>query len=261
MGDRATGCCGDRLAGRDARPTARQAEWRRGDLPPGALGDRLLADVLEDVEPLVAAAAEYRVGEAADRDVDVELPDGTRVVGTVGGLYGHTALRVEYSRLAPKQRLRSWVRLVALTAATDEPWRAVTVGRGERFGIARAHRRAGRRRTRPAAVLAELVALRAAGLCAPLPLTTRHRLQLRPGPARRSGTRPRRWPRRRRAWTNGAGGERADPSHERVWGRAAPASVLVRRGRAAGRGAAPGSARSRWGSGQPLLQVEDVVRR
>ena len=119
----------DRLAGRDL-DRCRQAEWRRGDLPPGALGDRLLATVLEDVEPLVSAAAEYRVGEPADRDVDVELPDGTRVVGTVGGLYGDTALRVEYSRLTPKQRIRSWVRLLALTAATGEPWPAVTVGQG-----------------------------------------------------------------------------------------------------------------------------------
>ena len=148
-GRSATGCwaTGSRAAssttaGRPsgAAATCRRARWAIGCSP----------TVLEDVEPLVAAAAEYRVGEAADRDVDVELPDGTRVVGTVGGLHGHTALRVEYSRLTPKQRMRSWVRLVALTAATDEPWRAVTVGRGERFGIARADRRAGRRRTRPA---------------------------------------------------------------------------------------------------------------
>ena len=159
----------DRLAGADLE-RCRQAEWRRGELPPGALGDLLLARVLDDVEPLVAAAAEYRVGTAADRDVDLELPGGARVVGTVGDLYGTTMLRVEYSRLTPKQRIRSWVRLVALTAATGEPWRAVTIGRGERFGIMRAtvgpvqpaHARE---------VVAELVALRAEGLCAPLPLS------------------------------------------------------------------------------------------
>jgi exodeoxyribonuclease V gamma subunit len=248
---------GDRLAGR-ALEHCRQAEWRRGDLPPGALGDRLLADVLEDVEPLVAAAAEYRLGEATDQDVDVELPDGTHVVGTVGGLHGHTALRVEYSRLTPKQRLRSWVRLVALTAATDEPWRAVTVGRGERFGIARAivgpiSPDAAR------AVLAELVALRAAGLCAPLPLSTVtgynytrvRRGGAGPGDALAEAA---------RAWTNGAGGERADPSHERVWGRAAPASVL------SGEAGPPGGEPTRFGAlalglWSPLLQVEDVVRR
>jgi len=248
---------GDRLAGR-ALDHCRQAEWRRGDLPPGALGDRLLADVLEDVEPLVAAAAEYRVGEATDQDVDVELPDGTRVVGTVGGLHGHTALRVEYARLTPKQRLRSWVRLVALTAATDEPWRAVTVGRGERFGIARAivgpvPPDAAR------AVLAELVALRAAGLCAPLPLSTvtgYNYTRVRRGGAGAADA----LAEAARAWTNGAGGERADPSHERVWGRAAPASVL------SGEAGPPGGEPTRFGAlalglWSPLLQVEDVVRR
>src|SRR5690349_266795 len=248
---------GDRIAGRPL-DHCRQAEWRRGDLPPGALGDRLLADVLEDVEPLVAAAAEYRKGEATDQDVDVELPDGTRVVGTVGGLHGRTALRVEYSRLTPKQRLRSWVRLVALTAATDEPWRAVTVGRGERFGIARAivgpvPPDAAR------AVLAELVALRAAGLCAPLPLSTvtgYNYTRVRRGGAGAADA----LAEAARAWTNGAGGERADPSHERVWGRAAPASVL------SGEAGPPGGEPTRFGAlalglWSPLLQVEDVVRR
>ena len=230
--------------------TCRRARWAM----------RLLAEVLEDVEPLVAAAAEYRVGEAADRDVDVELPDGTRVVGTVGGLHGHTALRVEYSRLAPKQRLRSWVRLVALTAATDEPWRAVTVGRG-RAVRHRAGASSGRSPPDAArAVLAELVALRGGGAVRAAAAVHRHRLQLRPGPPRRSG-------RGRRAGRGGAGRgrtararERADPSHERVWGRAAPASVL------SGEAGPPGGEPTRFGAlalglWSPLLQVEDVVRR
>jgi exodeoxyribonuclease V gamma subunit len=247
----------DRLAGRDL-DRCRQAEWRRGDLPPGALGDRLLVRVLEDVEPLVAAAVEYRVGEAADRDVDVELPDGTRVVGTIGGLYGQTALRVEYSRLAPKQRIRSWVRLVALTAATGEPWRAVTVGRGERFGIARAT--VGPLPPEQArAVLAELVALRAEGLCAPLPLTsvTGHAYaRVHRGGASSADA----LAEAARAWANGAGAERADPAHERVWGRAAPASVLITEP------GPPGGEPTRFGTlaltlWRPLLQMEDMVRR
>jgi exodeoxyribonuclease V gamma subunit len=247
----------DRLAGRDL-DRCRQAEWRRGDLPPGALGDRLLATVLEDVEPLVAAAAEYRVGEPADRDVDVELPGGTRVVGTVGGLYGHTALRVEYSRLTPKQRIRSWARLVALTAATGEPWQAVTVGRGERFGIARAT--VGPLPSDEArAVLAKLVALRAAGLCAPLPLSavTGHTYAR----IRRGGASPAdALAEAARAWTNGAGAERADAAHERVWGRAASASVL------SGEPGPPGGEPTRFGTlalalWNPLLQMEDMVRR
>ena len=247
----------DRLAGRDL-DRCRQAEWRRGELPPGALGDALLARVLDDVEPLVAAGIEYRVGEAADRDVDVELPDGTRVVGTVGGLFGHTIVRVEYSRLAPKQRIRSWARLVALTAATGEPWRAVTVGRGERFGIARAT--VGPiARDRAYAVLGELVALRAEGLRAPLPLSTLtgHTYAR----VRRGGAGPvDAMEEAARAWANGAGAERADPAHERVWGRGAPAAVLTAElGPPGGEPTRLGTLATRiW---YPLLQVEDVIRR
>ena len=118
-------------ARRAGRPAARHACWTtssRSSRPP----------------PSTAS------GEPADRDVDVELPDGTRVVGTVGGLHGSTVLRVEYSRLTPKQRIRSWVRLVALTAATGE---RVAGGHGRAGRAVRhraGHRRAAGRRTRPA---------------------------------------------------------------------------------------------------------------
>jgi exodeoxyribonuclease V gamma subunit len=247
----------DRLAGRDL-DRCRQAEWRRGDLPPGALGDALLARVLDDVEPLVAAAAEFRTGTPADQDVDLELPDGARVFGTIGGLQGHTVLRVEYSRLTPKQRIRSWVRLVALTAASGEPWQAVTIGRGERFGIARSvvgpvdhgHARA---------VVAEMVAMRTEGLCAPLPLsavTGNTYARVRQGGASPADA----LEEAARAWANGAGAERADPAHERVWGRGAPASVLT--GEAGPLGGEP----TRFGTlalrlWHPLLQAEELIRR
>ena len=141
----------------------------------------------------------------------------------------------------------------------DEPWRAVTVGRGERFGIARAI--VGPvPPERPRAVLAELVALRAEGLCAPLPLSTSPG-RLRPG-HRRGGAGG------RGAGRGGQGvdergrvGERADPAHERVWGRAHPRRCCS---------GEPGRRRAgeptRFGAlalglWSPLLQVEDVVRR
>ena len=166
----------DRLAGLDVA-RCRAAEWRRGELPPGELGTLVLAEVLDDVEELVAASARFLTGTPESRDVDVTLshpalPDGTRVVGTVGGVHGEVAVRVEFSKLAAKQRVRAWVRLVALTAAQpDRRWRAVTVGRGARGGVAAAE--AGPLDpARARGILADLVALHREGLREPLPLPT-----------------------------------------------------------------------------------------
>ncbi|MBN9103326.1 MAG: exodeoxyribonuclease V subunit gamma [Pseudonocardia sp.] len=246
----------DRLAGLDL-DRCRQAEWRRGELPPGALGDALLTRVLDDVEPLVAAAATVRRGEADDRDVDVTLPDGTRVAGTLGGLHEHTLLRVEFSRLAPKQRVRAWVRLLALTATTGDPWRAVTLGRGTRFGLAMAT--VGPVGREPAvATLADLVELYREGLREPLPLTTqgghayaRTRSGGGPDDALAEAM---------RLWSTGAGAERADDAHVRVWGTAAPPGVI------AGPPGPAGGEPTRFGSlalrlWSPLLISEEVVRR
>ncbi len=166
----------DRLAGRSL-DACRHAEWRRGELPPGALGDALLATVVADVEPLVAVAEGVLGVDPTDRDVDVVLPGGARVVGTLGGLHrhpdgGHSLVRVEYSRLAAKQRVRAWARLLALTAShPDERWSAVTVGRGPRGGVSRATVGP----VDPAlavTLLADLVDLHREGRRAPLPLPT-----------------------------------------------------------------------------------------
>ncbi|MHA6627892.1 exodeoxyribonuclease V subunit gamma [Pseudonocardia sichuanensis] len=265
----------DRLAGHPL-DRCRQAEWRRGELPPGALGERVLAGVLDDVEPLVSAALPHRVGEPADRDVDVALPDGTRVVGTIGGLHGRDVhsgdmhsgdthgsgtpgsvlLRVEFSRLAAKQRVRAWVRLLALTAATREPWRAVTIGRGTRFGLSMAT--AGPLDPeRAAAVLAELVALRRAGLREPLPLPTvagHTYATVRRGGADAGAA----LEEALRKWSNGAGAERNDAAHVRVWGPAAGPEVLTAPGGSGGEPTRFGSlAMQVW---NPLLGAEDVVR-
>lgn len=166
----------DRLGGLDV-DRCRAAEWRRGELPPGELGVAVLTDVLDDVEELVVASARYLTGEPGSRDVDVSLPDGTRVVGTVGGVHdcpdgSGAAVRVEFSKLAAKQRVRAWVRLVALTAAQpDRRWRAVTVGRGARGGVATSIV-GPLDPTNARGVLADLVALHREGLSAPLPLPT-----------------------------------------------------------------------------------------
>ncbi len=122
-----------RTTGSD-QESARAAEFRRGHLPPGALGYRALEAASAQVEPLVAAAEQLRSGPAATVDVTVDLPDGRRLVGTVPGVHaagsGPTVVRVVYSRLGPKHRLRAWAQLLALASwRPGEPWRAVTAGR------------------------------------------------------------------------------------------------------------------------------------
>ncbi len=249
----------DRLAGHDL-DRCRQAEWRRGDLPPGALGTAALMHVLDDVEPLVAASRALVGDRPHDLDVDVELPDGTRVVGTLGGLHNAAAgpgrlVRIEYSRIRPKQRIRAWARLLALTAQTGDGWQAVTLGRGERHGLARVT-------VGPLPVerardlLVDLVALRRDGLCEPLPvpmLSAHTYARVRRG----GGSAEEAIAESRRTWTAGAGAERDDDAHALVW--SAADEVLT------GPPGSPGGEPTRFGQlamrvWMPLLDVEQVTR-
>ena len=158
----------DRLAGAEAEHTV-QAEWRRGELPPGSLGGAVLTKVSGAVEPLVEASRDLRVGEPVSWDVAAELAD-LRVVGTVAGVYGQTLVTVEYSRLSAKHRLRAWARLLALTVTRPgTPWRAVTLGRGSGGAMRSTLRPVEVDQAR--AALSELVALHRAGLCEPLPVS------------------------------------------------------------------------------------------
>ncbi len=188
---------GDRLLRRPARRPAtstrcRRAEWRRGELPPGALGDRLLAEVLDDVEdagrgePPVPWRAHRRPGRRRGRG-HAGLPDGTRVVGTVGG----RARRHRRAGRVLQARRRSsgcgaWVRLVALTVARpDRRWRAVTVGRGARGGVAVPTVGPRRRRTVPAACSPTWSSLHRRGPARAAAAADGRRLRLRPHARRR----------------------------------------------------------------------------
>ncbi|WP_375502554.1 exodeoxyribonuclease V subunit gamma [uncultured Jatrophihabitans sp.] len=158
----------DRLAGMPVE-TCQEMEYRRGDLPPGELGRRVLSSVGSTVEALVSACAPERVAPA--RSVDVALPmlDGRMLAGTVGGLYGSVLLTVTYSSFGPRLRLESWLRYLALVVATEDPTlQAVCVGR--RQGGARRQVVRGIDPVEASGVLTDLVALRDAGLRAPLPL-------------------------------------------------------------------------------------------
>jgi exodeoxyribonuclease V gamma subunit len=252
-----------RLAGADA-PAARQAEWRRGTLPPGELGNRVVTDVMAKVEPLVAAAAGLRQGEPRAIDVAVDL-GGRRLTGTVGNVYGDAVVRVEYSRLGAKHRLRAWAQLLALAAVHPETsWTAVTVGRGTRSDVARSAlgpvEPAEARRQ-----LAALVDLRAAGLCAPLPMAPKTSATY--AAKRASGmTVENANVKAEQEWTGGKfDGERAEAAYQQVWGADAPFDALVAEAVPDGEPSLDGEttrfgvlARRLW---EPLLAAETLEQR
>jgi exodeoxyribonuclease V gamma subunit len=158
-----------RLAGVDARAAA-LAEIARGTLPPGVLGRPVIEDVLPIVERIVAEALAIATSPPDSIDVRVALPDGRLLTGTVPGVSGEVLRTVTYSRVAARQRLAAWVRLLALAAANpDRRFAAATVGRagGNRVALARIEALA-----RDAALrhLVTLVDLRDRGLREPLPL-------------------------------------------------------------------------------------------
>jgi exodeoxyribonuclease V gamma subunit len=216
-----------RLAGAHMdRATA--AEWRRGFLPPGELGKGTLRTVMERVEPIVTAAEAFK-GDAGSVDVAVELPDGRLVSGTVG-VRGSTLLRVVYSSLGAKHRLRAWVQLLMLAASEpDVPWSAVTIGRGA------GKRPAPRKSTLQAPSefdarlwLEQLVDVRDRGMRTPLPMPVKTAAAY--ATCRFAGesveqaeaAANREWPDGRYSF-----GEAGEAEHQLVWGSGAPISVLL----------------------------------
>jgi exodeoxyribonuclease V gamma subunit len=215
-----------RLGGADPGRSV-QAEWRRGSVPPGALGGRVLNRLAAEVDPLVAAAGPYLTGAPVALDVLASLPGGRSVVGTVTGVYGDTIATVEYSKLGPKHRLRAWVRLLALTAShPGHGWRAHTIGRGDRGRPTRSTLGP----VDPATateLLTALVDLSDEGLREPLPLIAKAshayaRCRTRGGDVDdalgRAGS----------EWTRfTGGGESDDLAHTLVWGSASPFDALL----------------------------------
>ena len=165
------------LAGRDLGGTC-DAELWRGELPPGEMGFRALREVCERVDGLTKTAWEVAgsggPGQPLPREVvevDLTLPSGRRVSGTVPGLVGERILTVTYSSVRAKQRLRSWITSLALSAAG-------TAYSSDVVGRERLHRRERRLHivhgphepARAAALLDQLLDLRERGLREPLPL-------------------------------------------------------------------------------------------
>jgi exodeoxyribonuclease V gamma subunit len=118
------------LAGADL-DACKNAEIARGTLPPGHLALPVL-DEIGAVVAQLAAAAKGLVGDEPPGSLDVHLalPDGRMLAGTVTGVCGDTLRAISYSRVRPRDRLRVWVKLLALTAARPErPFESIVVGR------------------------------------------------------------------------------------------------------------------------------------
>jgi exodeoxyribonuclease V gamma subunit len=108
-----------------------EAEIARGALPPGELARPALARIGGVVAQLADAARSLGADQGpGSLDVNITLPDGRTLAGTVTGVCGDTIRAISYSRVRPRDRLRAWVRLLALSAARPErPFDSVVIGR------------------------------------------------------------------------------------------------------------------------------------
>ncbi|MDN5897004.1 MAG: exodeoxyribonuclease V subunit gamma, partial [Nocardioides sp.] len=106
------------------------AEQLRGLLPPSQLGLRTLQGVVAEVQSLWAGTAQFRTSEPRSIDVDIDLGNNRRLTGTVSGVIGSKIVTVTYSALKARQRLASWIDLLALSAGhPDHHWTASAVGK------------------------------------------------------------------------------------------------------------------------------------
>lgn len=209
---------GDRMLrdiARGAGPEeALQLAWRRGLLPPGRLGWRLATRIRDQVVPIATLADAITQGLTPRAvDIDLALPDGRRITGTVTSLYDTRVVSTGFSRLGPKQELDAWVQLVVLECALPgRGWSAGAIGRAGR-GEDPARVAFGSVADAPAR-LAELVATYDAGMRGPIPLPvkTAHAYATR-------RLRPSAEAAARKEWEGGRfDGESADPEHRCVWG-------------------------------------------
>lgn len=139
------------------------AERARGALPPGTLGTTILRDVGRDASRVAQRLAELRTGDPRQVTVAVDLPNGVRLVGAVGDVYGQSIVRATFSKAKPRDDLRLWPELLAL-AAVGQAGSAQLVAKDRDLLL-----------SAPApdlalVILAELVELYRSGMLAPLPL-------------------------------------------------------------------------------------------
>ncbi len=205
---------------------AREAEWRRGTLPPGRLGWRKATEIRDQAGLLAEAAQPYRKGVPDAVDVDIDL-GGRRMTGTVSPVFGDRLVSVTYSKLDGRHLLQSWIPLLALLAhAPHRDWSATCIGRAWR-GTTPRQEELGRSVDAAVDLLSDLVAMYDAGRREPLPLPVKTSFAW--AEARHSRSDPEqaamyRWRSDRYP------GEDQEPAHERAWGKGAWLSDLVDKG-------------------------------
>ncbi|MGV0792955.1 exodeoxyribonuclease V subunit gamma [Mycolicibacterium sp. XJ1819] len=216
----------DMLLGMDP-DEARQAEWRRGTLPPGQLGWRKATEIRDQSALLAHAAAPHRSAEPHAVDLDIDLGAGRRLTGTVSPVFRDHLVSVTYSKLDGRHLLPSWIRLLALTVHDPaRDWSAICIGRHKRGTTPREDIL--RAPTEDAAdLLADLVAMYDEGRREPLPLPVKTSFAWADAkhghgdPERAAGYRWR---------TDRYPGEDQDPAQERTWGKGAWLRVLIDKG-------------------------------
>ena len=212
---------------------ARQAEWRRGTLPPGQLGWRRATEIRDQAALLATTAQQHRRAKAQTYDVDIDIQDidiqdidlgtGRRLTGTVSRVYGERLVSVTYSKLDGKHLLESWIPLLALIAHdSSRDWSAVCIGRPKKGNTPRVEG-LGSPEDDAAGLLRELVAIYDAGRREPIPLPVKTSYAW--AAARHCGDDPVREAQYR--WKSGRGGTRARPGlgQERAAGRPHAASA------------------------------------
>ena len=202
---------------------AKQAEWRRGRLPPGQLGWRKATEVRDQAALLAGAALRHRQADAAAYDVDVDL-GSRRLTGTVPQVFGDRLVSVTYSKLDGKHLVESWILLLALTAHDPRrDWSAVCIGRPKR-GTTPREEGLGRPQDHAVQLLADLVAIYDTGRREPIPLPikTSYAWAL----ARHCGDDPEKQASYR--WKSDRyPGEDEAPAHVRAWGKNARLADLM----------------------------------
>jgi exodeoxyribonuclease V gamma subunit len=204
---------------------ARQAEWRRGSLPPGKLGWRKAAELCEQSDLLAAAARRYRTSTSTAFDVDVDLGTGRRLTGTVAPVFADRLVSVTYSKLDGKHMLSSWIPLLALVAHyPDRDWSAVCIGRPKRGTTPRLEA-LGRPDESAVGLLRDLVAIYDAGAREPLPLPIKTSYAW--AVARHGGDDPEKQAAYRWKSNDRYPAEDKDPAQLRAWGGQVPLSALM----------------------------------